>query len=324
MRASRLLSILLLLQNRGQLSAQELAAELEVSVRTIYRDIDALSAAGVPVYATRGPAGGFALTAGYRTRLTGLTADEAEALFLAGMPGPAAELGLGTVLATSQLKLMAALPPRLRERAMTVHARFHLDAPGWGNSIESAPYLKPLADAIWINQVVRIRYRRWRGEVDRRLEPLGLVLKSGIWYLVARADGDLRTYRVSRIITLEPTSESFTRPVDFDLPVLWEAWIAGAYDRIYPVHATVRLSPDAQRMLPHLIDRHRAHAALASAGPPDAHGWRTATLAVEAVSFAATELLRFGTGIEVISPPELRTALAANAAAIAARYEASD
>src|SRR5436189_2019123 len=163
MRASRLVNVLLLLQTRGRLTASELAEQLEVSVRTIYRDVDALSEAGVPIYAERGPGGGVRLVDGYRTRLTGLTPDEAEALFLSGLPGPAAELGLGTVVSAAQLKVLAALPPELRARASRLVERFHLDAAGWFQSDEPVPHLGVLSEAVWESDRVQVRYRRGDG-----------------------------------------------------------------------------------------------------------------------------------------------------------------
>ncbi|MFI7244729.1 helix-turn-helix transcriptional regulator [Streptomyces qinglanensis] len=185
MRADRLLSLLLLLQNRGRMTAPELATELDVSVRTVYRDIEALSGSGVPVHADRGPAGGFRLMAGYRTRLTGLTGSEADSLFLSGLPGPVRELGLGAVLATAQLKVRAALPAPLAEHSRLVQDRFHLDAPAWFRDPDPVPFLPMVARAVWEQRVLRVRYRRWRGEARRALRPLGIVLKGGIWYAVA-------------------------------------------------------------------------------------------------------------------------------------------
>ncbi|ABD09699.1 putative transcriptional regulator [Frankia casuarinae] len=187
MRASRLLSVLLLLQTRGRLTAREIADELEVSVRTVYRDLESLAEAGVPVLADRGATGGYRLLDGFRTRLTGLTSGEADSLFLAGMPAAAGELGLGTMLAAAELKLMAALPEQLRERAGRVRERFHLDAPGWFRATEDTPLLTEVAAAVWEQRRVRVTYRRWRAprEIIRHLEPLGVVLKGGTWYLVA-------------------------------------------------------------------------------------------------------------------------------------------
>lgn len=158
MRADRLLSLLLLLQNRGRMTAPQLAAELGVSVRTVYRDIDALGASGVPVYADRGPAGGYRLMAGYRTRLTGLTGSEADSLFLSGLPGPAQDLGIGAVLTTAQLKVRAALPPALAERTRRVQERFHLDATGWFREADDVPHLPRIADAVWEQRTLLVRY----------------------------------------------------------------------------------------------------------------------------------------------------------------------
>src|SRR5688500_17869396 len=188
MRASRLVQLLLLLQARGRTTAAVLASELEVSERTIHRDVDALSAAGVPIYAERGPHGGVQLVEGYRTRLTGMTAEEAEAIFLSGAAGPAAELGLGTVMTAARLKVLAALPAELRARASRLVERFHLDASGWFRANEEVPQLAPLAEAVWESRPVQIAYRRGDEEVERALEPLGLVLKAGIWYLVATSE----------------------------------------------------------------------------------------------------------------------------------------
>src|SRR4029078_6676391 len=210
MRASRLVSLLLLLQSRGGQTAAELARELEVSVRTIHRDVDALSASGVPIYAERGPQGGIRLVDGYRTRLTGMTADEAEALFLSGLPGPAAELGLGTVMTAAQLKVMAALPGELRARASRLVERFFLDAAGWFHGSEQVPHLSTLAEAVWESRRVTITYQRGDSRVERVLEPLGVVLKAGTWYVVAANEEQLRTYRVSRVIDAEASDERFT------------------------------------------------------------------------------------------------------------------
>src|SRR6476659_44837 len=175
MRASRLVSMLLMLQTRGRLTAEQLAEELEVSVRTIYRDLEALSAAGVPVYAEAGHNGGIELIDGYRTRLTGLTSKEAEALFTAGVPGPVGDLGLGTVLGAAQLKLLAALPQDLADRASLARHRFHYDAPGWFKTSRNEPHLATLSTAVWDDRRVEMQYRHPGSEAaaTRVVDPLG-------------------------------------------------------------------------------------------------------------------------------------------------------
>src|ERR671930_51321 len=219
-RASRLVSLLLLLQTRGQLTAAELADRLEVSERTIQRDVEALADAGVPVEAMRGPAGGYRLSGGYRTKLTGLTGEEAEALFV----GPAAELGLGRVFADARLKVLAALPPELQERAERSVRLFHLDTRGWFRGEDKTPHLPTLADAVWRGRRVSARYREGPKVVRRTLEPLGLVLKAGVWYLVAHRSAGMRVYRVSRFASVRVREEGFERLAGFDLAEFWEEW----------------------------------------------------------------------------------------------------
>lgn len=328
MRADRLVSLLLLLQNRGRMTAPELAERLEVSVRTVYRDVEALSAAGIPVYADRGPAGGYRLLGGYRTRLTGLTGDEAVALLFSGMPGPADELGLGTVLAGAELKLLAALPAEPAERAGRIRQRFHLDVPHWFGERDETPWLAVIADAVWDGHRVDADYRRtWRPDPDRpvarrRLDPLGLVLKAGAWYLVAGNGGELRTYRVSRFTSVTPLDESANRPDGFDLAGFWQDRDRRLRAGQYTAEAVVRLDPTARRMMFLLgpVVRRRVEE---TAGEPDADGRVEARVPIESVRHAVHELLRLGAGVEVLEPAELRAAIAGHAAAMAARYAAS-
>ncbi|NUP03460.1 MAG: YafY family transcriptional regulator [Nonomuraea sp.] len=322
MRASRLVSILLLLQTRGRMTAHDLAERLEVSVRTIYRDVESLHTAGIPLYGDAGPNGGYRLLDGYRTRLTGLTSDEAESLFLAGLPGPAAELGLGAVVTAAQLKLMAALPVELRDRAGRIQERFHLDAPAWYRDPEPVTYLPAVADAVWNERRLRVRYRRWKApqEVDRLLEPYGLVVKAGRWYLVARCGEDVRTYRVSQILGLHALPETFTRPAGFSLTDYWRGYLAEFEARLRRGEAVVRLSPRGLERLPDLMTPGVTAAARETAEPPDAEGWTRVTVPIESVTHALGEFLRLGTDVEVLAPAELRAAIGAAAAELARRY----
>ncbi|MFD9590553.1 helix-turn-helix transcriptional regulator [Streptomyces sp. NPDC059980] len=313
MKSSRLVSILLLLQTRGRLTAAQLAEELEVSVRTVYRDVEALSAAGVPLYGDAGHAGGYRLLDGYRTRLTGLTTEEAEALFLAGVPGPAAELGLGAVLAAAQLKVRAALPHELREHADRISGRFHLDAPGWYADADATPYLPAVADAVWNSRVLHVRYRRWREptDVERRLEPYALVLKAGRWYVVAGPGP--RTFRVDQILEHNAPGAEFTRPDDFDLTAYWTRYQRDFHDRLHRAEAVLRIAPGADPG--GLTGR-----AVEDNGRTEADGWTRVTVPIESVDRAHDEFLRLGTAIEVLEPPELRARLGATVAELARRY----
>lgn len=309
MRASRLLSILMMLQTRGRVTAEVLAEAFEVSVRTIYRDIDALSAADVPVYADRGPGGGFQLLDGYRTRLTGLSPAEAETLFLAGLPGPAAELGLADLLATAQLKLTAALPERARGSAQKVAARFHLDPVDWFRSSDAARLLPAIAKAVWNETCVDIRYKRGTGAVTRRLRPLGLVLKAGTWYAIAQVGEQTRTYRVANILDLTATDQRFERPKDFDLVRFWTTSTRAYEIGVYRANAVLRLSPQGLAQLDGLGTAVQ-QAARESAGSPEKDGWVRVTIPIESIDQAAVDLLRLGTDAEVLKPATLRRRLA--------------
>jgi len=319
MRASRLLSILLLLQTRGRMTAEALAAEFEVSVRTIYRDIDQLSAAGAPVYADRGRSGGFQLLDGYRTRLTGLTDAEAETLFLGGLSGPAAQMGFSGAVTTMQLKLLAALPPERQAAAERLAGRFHLDPVGWYQSPDEAERLPAIAQAVWNSRRVSVRYESWKGEVDRDLEPLGLILKGGLWYLAARPAGtrNPRTYRVSNILALTASEDAFERPAGFDLAVWW-AQASGRFEaEIFTGEARLRVTAAGLKRLARLGTQ---QARIASAAVPGADGWAEVVVPIESVEHAAIDFLRLGAEAEVLSPPELRAAMAETARRTAALY----
>ena len=318
MRASRLLSILLLLQTRGRMSAQALASEVEASVRTVFRDVDQLSAAGVPVWAERGRNGGFQLQDGWRTKLTGLTTEEASAIFLAGLPGPAAELGLGEAMTSAQLKLLAALPSDWQVSAHRVGSRFHLDAVDWFRSAESAEQLRPVAEAVWQERRLKIRYKSWNRVSDRVVDPFGLVLKAGTWYMVARAEREIRTFRLSNIQTLETLDARFTRPRKFDLAKYWSVSTQRFETSIYRGEAQLRVSPLGLKRLQYLS----ANVAAAAGTPsrPDADGWMRVTIPIESVNDAARELLKLGAEAEVLDPAELRDLLKDTAKRLAAMY----
>jgi predicted DNA-binding transcriptional regulator YafY len=304
MRATRLVSLLLLLQLRGQLTAAELAEHFEVSVRTIHRDVEALGAAGVPVEAVRGPAGGYRLAGGYRTKLTGLTAAEAEALFVA--PAPAAELGLGGVLTNARLKVLSALPPELQERATRAERFFHLDTRGWFRAEDTVPHLPTIAAATWRGRRLAARYREGRRVVRRTLDPLGLVLKGGAWYLVAHRSAGMRVYRVSRFASVRVREERFERPEGFDLATYWDDW-SRTFEASRPrIEVTVRASDLVRRFLP---DDLRGEDGVYVVG-------------FESLEEAFRELLKFGPDAEVLEPAELRERIAKTAREVSELYAA--
>ncbi len=319
MRSSRLLSILMLLQTRGRLTAEALAEEFEVSVRTIYRDIDALSLSGAPVYADRGPGGGFALLDGYRTRLTGLTDAEVETLFLGGLAGPAAQLGLSEAMGVAQLKLLAALPAERQAAAERIASRFHLDPVGWYRDTEEAARLPVLAQAVWTCRRIEVRYESWKGLVERTLSPLGLILKGGTWYLAALARGaEPRVYRISNVHALTVCDDTFERPADFDLEAFWIASTQRFEAEIFTGEARLRITRAGLKRLSYLgatQARIAARALATLAGETCEIG-----VPIESVDHAAADFLRLGVEAQVLEPPALRERMRQTAAELARFY----
>ena len=324
MRASRLLSLQMLLETRGRMSAPALAEALAVSVRTLYRDVDQLSAAGVPIYAERGRQGGFALLPGWKTALTGLTPSEAQAVFLSGLPGPAQQLGLGDEVEGARLKLLSSLPASWREDAQRVSARLHLDPVDWYRESEPTPHLATVAAAVWNGRQVAMRYESWADTVERTVSPLGLVLKAGVWYLVASVDAVAaggssaagqsgtdrgpRTYRVASIRAAQALDAPVRRPARFDLPAYWAASIQRFESSLYTGQAALLATPEGLRGLRRLSSA-VARAVAAAPASRRQDGRTPVTIPIESVEHACGQLLRLSPEVEALRPAALRRAL---------------
>ena len=324
MRADRLISLLMLLQTRGRMTAQALAAELEVSPRTIYRDVDALGAAGIPVTAESGPGGGIGLIDSYRTTLTGLTDGELRALFMLGVPEPLSRLGVSDRLRAALLKLAAALPADRQHSGSQARQRIHLDSAWWFQSGDSPTQLQTLYQAAWQDCRVHIT-RALKGgplrdaRVEQVVDPYGLVAKANAWYLVCAAGGGMQVHRISHITEARILPDSFARPDGFDLAAFWADWRAG-YERSrprYPVTARV-----ARHLAPVLAEYLGERVAVAPAPEtePDVGGWIAVVLTFEALEEARSRLLGLGGAVEVLAPEVLRRSIADFAAQITARY----
>jgi len=320
MRASRLLTLQMLLQSRGRMSARALAQALQVSVRTLHRDVDQLSAAGVPIYAERGRTGGFALLDGWKTTLTGLTPAESQAVFLSGLAGPAAQLGLGEQVGTARLKLLSALPAGWREQALTISDRLHLDPVDWYREQEPLPHLALVAEAVWSGRRLALRYESWTRTSARNVGPLGLVLKGGSWYLVALLGERPSTLRVSNIreaTLLE--EEPVRRPKGFDLAAYWAESMQRFERELYKGEALVLASEAGLKALSFLGSR---IAQAVAAAPPSRRkdGRVRLRVPIESIDHAAAQLLRLAPDVEVLEPATLRSALQARLRAIVHLY----
>jgi predicted DNA-binding transcriptional regulator YafY len=323
-KASRLLSILMLLQARGRMTADALAQAMEVSQRTILRDIDQLSAAGVPLWGERGRQGGFQLRPGWSTQLTGMTEPEANALLLAGLPGPATELGLGAAAASARLKMLASLPSGWREQADRVGECLHIDPVDWYRAQDKPKFLKEVADAVWHGHRISVDYESWRGAARRELEPLGLVLKAGAWYLVARVAGNerVRTYRLASMQALKGSARLFKRPRGFDLARTWQASAARFESELHKLQARLRVSPRAMKWLLNArIPVDVRPVAVGESTAPLRADWCEVTMPLESIEQGVRQLLSFGAEVEVLEPRELRAELLRLASHLVAIYQ---
>lgn len=303
MRADRLLSILLLLQVHRRMTAGDLAERLEVSERTIHRDMESLGAAGIPVYAERGARGGWRLLEPYRTNLTGLSEPEAQALFLGTPTRLLSDLGLDRAAEGAFVKLLAALPSMARQGAEQAQQRIYVDTAGWSDAEEAVPSLPLLQEAVWSNRKLQLTYRRNDAvEVERLVSPLGLVAKGSVWYLVAAVEEGIRTYRVSRVLSAQITDETFDRPADFDLAVHWKRSSADFKANLPRYPTVLRVHPRALANVrrPGLF-AHLEHEAL-----PDPDGWVRVAMRFDVEGEACRFVLGLGPEVEVIEPRDLR------------------
>jgi predicted DNA-binding transcriptional regulator YafY len=324
MRADRLLSLLMLLQARGRMTAQELAQELEVSERTIYRDINALSASGVPVYAESGPGGGCALLDSYRTNLTGLTADEVRALFMLSIPASLDQLGVTQELKAALLKLSAALPEARRRDEERIRQRIYLDSLNWFQDADAAPHLPVLYRAVWDDRLVAITLRVQfaaflQTQIEQVIAPYGLVAKAGVWHIIAARDDQLRVYRAPDVIEAHLLDAAFTRSADFDLAEFWQQWCDGIEQNRPRYEVRLRLAPHFVPIAPHYLGE-PVRAAIEQA-TPDAQGYVRIGVAFESLEEARARCLSLGYAVEVLEPEALRKSIVDYAEQILKRYE---
>lgn len=313
MRADRLVALILVLQNKGKLTTAALADELGVSRRTILRDVEALSMAGVPVYSEGGHGGGIALDEQYRTSLTGLHTPEVQALFVAQNQAALRDVGLEKAADQLVLKLLAALPTPQHITVDHIRQRLMIDPTWWWNDAETSPYWQEIQRAVYEDRVITACYESYSGETqERTLEPYSLVNKSSLWYLVALRDGEFRTYRVSRFHDVRVLDQRFVRRPDYDLPQYWQAHLQEFVTSFTEYGCTLRIHPDrvtfVQWLMPgrwQILDE------------PDGDGWLHVRLMLDSEMLAKMLIFGLGTDGEVLDPPELRQAVAKDAARLA-------
>jgi predicted DNA-binding transcriptional regulator YafY len=311
MRADRLLSLLMLLQTRGRSTAAALASELEVSTRTIYRDVDALSGAGIPVYVQRGPGGGIDLLEAYRTDLTGLSDPELQAMFMLAVPAALVELGVEDDFRTGMQKLIASVSDRRQVHARQIQERVHLDSSPWhGERSQSSPILRTLHLGLMEDRLIELHVRLpFETEINLVVEPYALVAKQGSWHLVFRREGRLRVRRVSHIVQATLREDVFLRSESFDLPEFWKTWCRDRARARQSFSAKLRVSP---QLLPYLLRDRASYEVLSSeeTGKSGNRSWSEVVLGFDNFYQARTQVLGFGGACEVLEPEALRLSVA--------------
>ncbi|MCA9895611.1 MAG: WYL domain-containing protein [Anaerolineae bacterium] len=317
MRADRLVSILLLLQTRGKLTAKTLAQELDVSRRTILRDIEALSIAGVPIYADGGHGGGIALDEGYRTRLTGLHTAEVQALFIANNQAVLRDVGLNEASEQLLLKLLASLPTSHHLTADHIRQRLMIDPTWWWHDAETPTFWDELQRAVYEDRLIDVTYEHYQGDIVRRqLEPYSLVNKSSLWYLVARRNDAFRTYRVTRLHQVHVLDEHFTRLPGFDLPQYWQAHLQEFIQSFSEYRCTLRVHPDRVAFVKWLMPGRWKEVT-----PADGAGWETLEIVMDSPQLAKMLVFGLGTQADVVAPTELAQSVLADARAMMAHLQ---
>ncbi|ANF96657.1 helix-turn-helix transcriptional regulator [Paenibacillus bovis] len=319
MRADRLLRILLLLQNEGQMTTRQLSKTLEVSARTIVRDMDALSTSGIPVYAERGSQGGWKLTEGYRTRLTGIKPEELGSLLLSSHPQLLADLGIQQYFDDALQKLLAALPANAAQTARMIRSKIHIDGAGWHEHNDTLSQLMTIQEALFTEQKLKIRYQRNNEMAERILCPLGLVAKRSVWYVIARVDDpgqEMRTYRVSNIAEAIMLEQHFTPPSDFNLQEYWEQSTRQFKNSLPRYPARIRV---CTTILPQL-EKERYIRIDAVQPCADQSDWYELDVQFATLEHACSMMLGCGGSAIVLSPEELRQHIVLQAASIQANY----
>ena len=318
MKADRLLSEVLLLQAHGRMSGRDLAKRLEVSMRTLHRDMDALSTAGVPIFALRGARGGWQLDEDWRTQVPGLDESELRALLMA-QPRVIGDARLAAAAESALSKLLASLPTSMREKAASIQQRLFVDTTGWRGTPENLSMLPIVQDAVSRDLKLSIRYAKTSREcVERIVDPLGLVAKSGTWYLVANTPAGFRTFRVSRIEEAKLLDKPSERPADFDLAKYWRSSAQRFRDGWPHYDVTLRLNPDAAKQMK------RWHNATEDGQGPDAEGWITMRVQFDDEEQACFLILAQGARVDVIDPASLHERIAAEWSAALERIRRSE